>query len=183
MLPEIEAIARRRRQLGLKQKDLSRLAGVSQSFIAKLEAGKINPSYSKIKSILESFDMLEHQNSTKAGDVMNRKIISVASSEKVSEAVRKMRRSKISQLPVLSGEIVSGTISEKTVVEQIGKRRNIREIFRLPVSEIMEEAYPQIPDTTPVKAIAALLNHNDAVLVTRRGKLSGIITKSDLLRI
>ena len=51
MLPTLEIIPDRRRKLGLTQSQLASLAGVSQSYIAKLEAGKIEPSYIKIKSI------------------------------------------------------------------------------------------------------------------------------------
>ena len=38
MLPKLEEISKRRRVLGLSQKHLARLAGVSQSMIAKIEA-------------------------------------------------------------------------------------------------------------------------------------------------
>jgi len=41
MLPPIEEIAKKRRILGLTQKQLAKLAGVSQSLIAKLESQKI----------------------------------------------------------------------------------------------------------------------------------------------
>lgn len=56
MLPSLDEIAKRRKLLGLTQKQLAKIAGVSQSFIAKIESGKIDPSYSKAKAI---FDTLE----------------------------------------------------------------------------------------------------------------------------
>jgi predicted transcriptional regulator len=40
MLPRLDEISKRRRVLGLSQKHLAHLAGVSQSMIAKIEAGK-----------------------------------------------------------------------------------------------------------------------------------------------
>ncbi|MCK4496763.1 MAG: helix-turn-helix domain-containing protein, partial [Candidatus Aenigmarchaeota archaeon] len=49
MLPEIKSIKNRRKLLGLTQKDLAKQAGVSQSFIAKMESGRINPSYNHVK--------------------------------------------------------------------------------------------------------------------------------------
>ena len=47
---ELNEISRLRKQLGLTQAELAKLSGVSQSLIAKLEAGKIEPSYSKAKA-------------------------------------------------------------------------------------------------------------------------------------
>jgi DNA-binding XRE family transcriptional regulator len=49
MFPTLQDIAKRRRQLGLKQTELAKAAGVSQSLIAKLEAGTIDSSYTKVK--------------------------------------------------------------------------------------------------------------------------------------
>ena len=57
MFPTLKDIAKRRRQLCLKQTELAKAAGVSQSLIAKLEAGTIDSSYTKVKAI---FDVLEH---------------------------------------------------------------------------------------------------------------------------
>ena len=56
MLPSLDEIAKKRKMLGLTQKELARMAGVSQSSIAKIESGKIDPSYNKVKAI---FDVLE----------------------------------------------------------------------------------------------------------------------------
>jgi predicted transcriptional regulator len=36
---------------------LAKFAGVSQSFIAKIESGKIDPSYSKVKTIFDVLDL------------------------------------------------------------------------------------------------------------------------------
>ena len=63
---ELNDIARLRKQLGLTQPELAQLSGVSQSLIAKLEAGKIEPSYTKVKSII---DTLTGPDTTKVVDV------------------------------------------------------------------------------------------------------------------
>ena len=59
MLPKLEEISKRRRVLGLSQKQLARLAGVSQSLIAKVEAGKTEPSYLRTKSIFDTLEKLQ----------------------------------------------------------------------------------------------------------------------------
>ncbi|MBU4502216.1 MAG: helix-turn-helix domain-containing protein, partial [Nanoarchaeota archaeon] len=47
----LEEIKIRRNKIGLTQTQLARLAGVSQSLIAKIESKKIDPTFSKTKSI------------------------------------------------------------------------------------------------------------------------------------
>jgi len=59
MLPQLQEIPRRRRNLNLTQKDLAVMAGVSQSMIAKIEALKVNPSYEKTKRIFDVLEELE----------------------------------------------------------------------------------------------------------------------------
>ena len=65
MFPTLEDIAKRRRQLGLKQSELAKMAGVSQSLIAKLEAGTIDSSYTKVKTIFDILERLEPKQKSK----------------------------------------------------------------------------------------------------------------------
>ena len=48
--------------------------------------------------------------------------------------------------------------------------------------EIMEEAFPQVGEDAPLSVVSSLLQYYPAVLVSRRGKVCGIITKADLLK-
>jgi len=67
MFPPLEEIAKKRRMLGLKQAEIAKLAGVSQSLIAKLESGKIDSSYTKVKTIFDTLERLEVKNKIMAG--------------------------------------------------------------------------------------------------------------------
>ena len=53
MLPTIEELRKMRKNLGISQKELARVSGVSQSYIARLEKGSINPAYDKIRKIFD----------------------------------------------------------------------------------------------------------------------------------
>ena len=53
MLPSIEELRKMRKNLGISQKELARISGVSQSYIARLEKGSINPTYDKVRKIFE----------------------------------------------------------------------------------------------------------------------------------
>jgi len=183
MLPEIAEIARRRKTLGIKQKELAKLANVSQSFIAKLESGKINPSYENTKRILEVLESKEHENQVIAGQIMNRKIIYVHGNDRVSKAISLMKRYGISQLPVFDNSKHIGSITDKGILDKIAEEGDIKNLINRNISDVMGEAFPQIPEKTPLSSITMLLRHNQSLLVSRGGKPVGIISKADLLNI
>jgi predicted transcriptional regulator len=182
MLPSIERIAERRKRLGLTQSQLAELAGVSQSYIAKLEAGKIEPSYRKVKAILDALQWVEDGRGVKAGNIMSRDVICIKADEPVRRAAELMMRYGYSQLPVLEEGRVVGSISEKTIVERFMEGENGPTLAERPVSEVMDEAFPQVGEETPLSILTALLRVYPAVLVTMRGEIIGIVTKADLLK-
>ena len=69
-------IKRIRKSLGITQKKLADLAGVSQSLIAKTEAGMLDPAYSKATKIFEALNEINKRSDKKAVDVMEKRIIS-----------------------------------------------------------------------------------------------------------
>ena len=182
MLPSLEEIPRKRRMLGLTQKELARLAGVSQSLIAKLESGKIDSSYTKVKAIFDALKLLEIKREVHVKEILHNKVIGVQKDAKVSEAVRLMRDHGYSQLPVFDGERVVGSISEKTILGQILDGKDLAYISMLPTREIMNEAFPQVGEDAPLSLISSVLQLYPAVLVSKKGKILGIVTKADLLK-
>ncbi len=183
MFPTPEDIGRRRRQLGLKQTELAKMTGVSQSLIAKLEAGSIDPSYTKVKTIFEVLERLEAKTKIQEKRVAPNNVISIQKDEPISRVVKLMKEHGYSQIPVFGGLHSVGSISEKTILRQILDGKNLSQIANLPAEEIMDEAFPQIGDDAPLSLISSLLQTYPAVLVSKKGEVSGIITKADLLRI
>ena len=183
MLPPLEEIAQKRRLLDLKQAELAKLAGVSQSLIAKLESGKIDPSYTKVKTIFEALEKLEVQTKIQAGKVLHKKIVAIQKNEPVSKVVQLMKSHGYSQLPVFDGKLSVGSISEKTILNQILAGKDLAQIATLPIEDVMEEAFPQVDEDAPLSLISGLLQVYSAVLVSKKGTVVGIITKADLLRI
>jgi len=183
MLPRLEDIARRRRILGMSQKQLGRLAGVSQSLIAKIEAGKIEPSYPKTKAIFDTLEKLQREKEPQARDLLQAKVVGIQEDEPVSKAAAIMSESGYSQLPVFNGKDVVGSIAENTIMERIVSGANPQDLSRMPVSKVMTEVFPQIDERTPLSLVSALLQYHSAVLVMKRGKVTGIITKADLLKV
>jgi len=88
-----------------------------------------------------------------------------------------------SQLPVFDGEHAVGSISEKTILSQVSAGRDLSQISVLFVEEVMNEAFPQVGEDAPLSLISGLLQVYPAVLVSKKGKVTGIVTKADLLKI
>jgi len=182
MLQSLDSIALRRRALGLTQTQLADIAGVSQSYIAKLEAKKIEPSYNKVKAILEALAELEQGRETKVIEIMSTGVMSVQRSDLVQEAAKIMGDTGFSQLPVLDGERTVGSITERTIMERmIGAGRG-EHLAERPVSDIMEDPMPQVGEDAPVSLVANMLRVYPAVLVHRKDAITGIVTKADLLK-
>ena len=181
MLPALSEIKMKRRQLGLTQSGLALLANVSQSLVAKLESGQIVPSYDKVKRIFDSIEQLQSKSALSAADVMTKKIVFVGPDGKVRDAIKLMESKALSQLPVLLDGRSIGTISEKGVLARLGNLGNA-DLGRLKVSDVMAESLPLVLESTPVNIINPLLDHSPAVLVSSKGAIVGIVSKSDLLK-
>jgi predicted transcriptional regulator len=172
---ELEEIKHIRKKLGLTQFELAKRAGVSQSLIAKTEAGRLDPTYTNAKKIFTALDELESKKELKAGDIMNRKIISVSANDDIKSAIQKMKKFQISQMPVLHDHKPIGLVSESIILEHIADKK-----ARL-IKDIMEESPPIIPKESSSKVVSNLLRHYPMVLVSSGGELVGLITKADLL--
>lgn len=182
MLPSIEEVAKKRRIMGLTQQKLARLAGVSQSLIAKLESQKIDPSYTKVKAIFDALERLQTETEVRAEEVLHSKVIGIQKSDQVSKAVQTMADYGYSQLPVFDGEHAVGSISEKTIIGKVSAGKDLNQISKRSVGDVMEEAFPQVGEDAPLPLIASLLQVYPAVLISKKGKVVGIVTKADLLK-
>ncbi len=113
---------------------------------------------------------------------MNKKVTTTEKRNPVSEAIRTMKKYGLSQIPVTSAGLIVGSISEKSVLDKVIELEDTN-LSKLKVEDIMEEAYPTLNENTPLKAILPLLKHNQAVIITKKENILGIITKADLLKV
>jgi predicted transcriptional regulator len=182
-LPPIQEIRKRRTALGLSQKHLADSVGVSQSLIAKIESNRVHPSYEVVKRIFEYFDRIEQPKRGLAKDIETRDVVWLKKNEKIKDAAEKMRQYGFSQLPIRDDreEICIGSISERQIVQGLLKELDPKVFYEKPVTEVMEEQFPVVDENIPISAVALLLQHSQAVLTARKGKIVGIITPTDLL--
>lgn len=185
MLPEIDTIRKKRKELDLTQKQLSSRTGISQSFIAKLETGRINPSYAHVKRIMDTLEAIgsERSENVKTQKLYRAKVFRISSSDRVSSAARLMRKHGISQLPVFEGKRVVGSVSEGGLIDAMLKVENYDKVAKMKVSEVMEPPFPIIQKDTPSDAVVTLLKSVEAVLIAEKGEITGIATKADLVKL
>lgn len=175
----LDDIRKLRKKYNLTQKELSNLSGVSQSLIAKVEAGQVEPTYSKTMQIFEILEMQREKDETKAKEVMTKKLITVNKTETVDKVIELMKNKGVSQFPVLDKNQICGLITESIILESTIKHSG--RITHLKAGDIMEEAPPTVPLTTGLRTILELLRNSSVVLVMEKGELKGIISKSDVL--
>ncbi|MDP3699009.1 MAG: CBS domain-containing protein [Nanoarchaeota archaeon] len=173
---ELQNIKKMRMALGLTQHQFAKSAGVSQSLIAKIEAGRVDPTYSKVRQIEEALQLLSSKKEPNLGEMMTKKIIIAKPTDKAAEIIRIMSSKNISQIPVVEGDNIIGLVSESSALEHADRLKNSV------ASEIMGEAPPIVSITAALSVVSNLLKHYPIVLVKKQGVLVGIITKSDLLR-
>lgn len=182
-LPELKTIHNIRKQIGINQTQLAKAAGVSQSLIARIESGNVDPSYSKVKEIFLALENMGRGKILSAKDIMSKHLATIRSNVSVKDAAKTMKSKKISQVPVVDDGIVVGSISEKTIIDKVAQGLKLDNLALVPIRDLMEEAFPQIDENSHISVVSTLLEYHPAVLITSKGKINGIITKADLLKL
>ena len=178
-MDELIELKKLRKKLSLTQNELAKRANVSQSLIAKIESGNIDPGYQNAKKLFETLSVLDKKNQLTARELMYRKIISIKDSNTLKEAITTMRKHNISQMPVMKTNRIVGYISESILLNKLieGESQSLK------VGDIMETAPPILPPNTSQGVIANILQHFPFVLIEEKGELLGIVTKADLLKV
>jgi cystathionine beta-synthase len=122
---------------------------------------------------------------TQLGQVMRNKpdhkgeIVSVTQGQTVRQALRLMQLHDVSQLPVMDGANCVGSVSDWSL-----SARSLADakLLDLTVSQVMDGPFPVVDEQQSADSVAKLLSKsNPAVLVRTNGKVTGIVTRSDLL--
>ena len=120
MLPRIDSIKQIRLKIGITQKKLAIMTGVSTSMINQIESGRSQPSYDTAKKIFENLAKLEGESSSHtAGDFCSKDIIKLKPSNTLHDAIKKMHELSISQIPVFANSEIMGVVSEDGIVRHL----------------------------------------------------------------
>ncbi len=111
-------------------------------------------------------------------DAAPRELIFVSPDDPVSDALAKMNETGITQLPVLADGRSVGSLRENRI---LGKLIENRDLLEAKVSEVMEDSFPSLEVDTTFAEIKSQLKEHPAVLIEDFKRITGIITRSDLL--
>ena len=121
---------------------------------------------------------------TTAGDLLTAlgregKLIYLLPDNSLQEAVEIFRQNGISQLPVFENGQMVGAVQEITIMRAL---RQQGALATVPLRGIMARPMPQVDARVPLEEVyRLLLAGNTAVVVTRDGRLAGLVTRSDLM--
>lgn len=183
--PPASDIKRIRKSLDITQMELAAASGISQSTIAKIERGTISAGYDTVVRLFETLETMkaDSRRELTAADVASEDVVTVQSSERVHRASDLMRSTGYSQLPVLNGDVPVGSISERGIFELLRNGATMEQLGRTVISDVMGDSYPVVTDSTPISSVTALMGSSGAVLVSRKGKIVGVITNADMLKL
>lgn len=186
MLPSIEEIRKMRKNLGISQKELAAATGVSQSYIARLEKGSINPTYDKIRKIYDHLNrngMRAESIDISVQKIMSTGTVSCSPTDSVAHALDLMRNGGFSQLPVITtDDRVLGTITESDINDLLIRGTSIESLKGMIARRVMGPVLPQVDEKSSMSMLYPLLKFYSAVLIMHEGKVVGIVTKADVLK-
>jgi len=155
---------------------------VSTSMINQIESGRSQPSYDTAKKIFENLSKLEGESSSHtAGDFCSNAIIKLKPTDTLHDAIKKMHKLSISQIPVFNGNNVVGVVSEDGIVRHLADKGEA-ELKKAKLSDTMDPIPPIVDFNTPANVLVPLIRYTKCILISRNSKIVGIITASDTLK-
>jgi len=107
-----------------------------------------------------------------------RELVTVTPHELVAAALAKMNELGLTQIPVLEDGKSVGSLRENHLLSRVF---NERELLEAPVSKIMDKGFPIVDVDVDVNVVSRKLRSSPAVLIEEYGRITGIITRHDLL--
>ncbi|HZI17376.1 MAG TPA: pyridoxal-phosphate dependent enzyme [Pyrinomonadaceae bacterium] len=105
-------------------------------------------------------------------------LVSASPAETVAEALRRMDEHGYTQIPVIEeGKAVGALRESRLLAKVIGDR----DLLQRPVGEVMEPSFPVLDTEAHADEITRRLRDSPAVLIEEYGRISGIITRHDML--
>ncbi|MFD1063362.1 pyridoxal-phosphate dependent enzyme [Winogradskyella litorisediminis] len=112
-------------------------------------------------------------------DHEDKPLVTVKTEELVSHAIERMRKFKISQIPV---EDITGYVGSVDESDLFRRYMEDKDISDLPIKEVMGAAFPIVKKNTKIEDLSKLINKdNNAVLVDLENGKHHIITKHDII--
>jgi cystathionine beta-synthase len=107
-------------------------------------------------------------------------LLFVSPDDTVGAALEKMSTSGVTQLPVLEEHNSIGSLRESRVLTKL---LGNRDLLNAKVSEVMDESFPVMDVDSSLNEIKVKLQKSPAILIEDFKRITGIITRSDVLEL
>ncbi len=109
----------------------------------------------------------------------SRKLVTVDANQSIGDAIALLNDYKISQVPVMDGENVVGSLHENRILNILLEEPGSK---KMKVSEIMGEPFPIVPSDVRVDQLTKMLDaNNSAVLISLGNGEYNVLTRQDLI--
>lgn len=179
-LPTPDDMKKLRLELNLTQHEIASRAGVSQPLIARIESGDVDPRLSTLRKIFNAFDAARKERIL-VRNIMHSPVIHTSSDSSLEEAAKILEQHGFSQMPVIDNGVPVGSISTDQIVRSMTDQ-DIKKVSHILVRNIMGESFPTVSLTTDSNTVSRILEKNHAVLVLEKGKVIGVVTQHDIMK-
>jgi len=107
-----------------------------------------------------------------------RELVALAPGDLVAAALAKMNEMGLTQIPVLEDGKPVGSLRENHLLSKVF---NNRELLEEPVSKVMDKSFPTVDIDDDINVVTRKLRSHPAVLIEEYGRITGIITRHDVL--
>jgi cystathionine beta-synthase len=107
-----------------------------------------------------------------------RELVAMAPGDLVAAALAKMNEMGLTQIPVLEDGKPVGSLRENHLLSKVF---NDRDLLEEPVSKVMDKSFPTVDVDDDINQVTRKLRTSPAVLIEEYGKITGIITRHDVL--
>ncbi len=134
---------------------------------------------------MRNHGFLEDKNFSTARDIIaqrpaNYQLIAVNKSDSVKAAIALMNRASVSQIPVVDGEEVVGSLTDTKLLSKIIESPELKDGK---VEEIMEPSMQFVALDSTLDVLSSMIEKEKAVLVRDSNEKIHIITKHDILEV
>jgi cystathionine beta-synthase len=105
-------------------------------------------------------------------------LVVVGPDDRVAAALALMNELGLTQIPVLKDGESVGSLRENHVLSKVF---NDRDLLESPVSNLMDKGFPTVDVDADVNVVTRKLRASPAVLIEEYGRITGIITRHDVL--
>ncbi|MGA2573240.1 MAG: CBS domain-containing protein [Candidatus Methanomethylicaceae archaeon] len=188
-------VERMKKELGISDRSLGEPLGLPQTSIWKIFHEERNLMYYEAQGLVEFLLMvlspIPYNKVVKDLAVKGKDLTWANSHDKIRDVAKLMFRNGFSQLPVRSeNEAYLGVITEDALIKKMltpekGNERSwLKKLSDMTLLEAdIIETLPKYEGNEPLRVVAQVMIHYPAILVEEEGKVTGILTRSDFMRL